>query len=117
MNDIRRKDLRVSPPGTHYVGQTRPVTDEDLAKLGYVKVTDRCPLCRGSGDYIEELPVNPPERVVEPCANCDGSGRVLREGVVPVFRQGGLSEAFYRDDTDDPDGYLIPASMLEADDE
>jgi hypothetical protein len=32
--------------------------------------------------------------------------------IVPLFRQGGLSGAYYVDDTDDPDGYFVPQILV-----
>jgi hypothetical protein len=91
-----------------------------------VQIWEDCGTCDGSGNVPKTHKSwdsqghqtersCPYEWCEKPCPDCGGSGKQLKDGVVPVFRQGGLSGAFYPAD-DDPDGYVIPAKMVEAND-
>lgn len=85
MNDIRREDLRIdiSTVGSPHYGETRPATDEEFDRIareaGYIKVTDECQRCGGTGQTYDEGPERY-EMDVCPNLRCI-AGRVLRDRV------------------------------------
>lgn len=90
--------------------------EAELADLrGYsVQIWEDCPNpdCE-NGTIATLLPVNPPERELDPCPVCGGSGKRLKDGVVRVVRSE-RRDRWYQSFTGHVSGYVIPAEMVEG---